>query len=400
MSAPGKAVSLAILIAAQVAVLSLWFVSAAILPEMLAEEPLAAWRQAALSSAVQAGFVVGALLSAVLGLADRFDPRRIFALSAVLGAVATLLLLVAPLGSWLAISLRFATGVLLAGVYPVGMKIAVGWGRSDRGLLVGLLVGGLTLGSAAPHLVAILGDSDWRSTVATTAAASALGGLSILLIGLGPYHSQAQRLSPRAVLLAWQDRRIRLAFAGYLGHMWELYAMWAWIGVVALASYSMSMAQETAQTWAKWTAFIAIASGGLTAGLAGAFADRIGKRQVAMLCLAGSLLGALATSVSFGGLAWVTFAAILLWGLTIVADSAQFSALVADYAPPDQAGSIMTLQTALGFALTIGTVQLTPPLVEGLGWPPVLAAMALGPLFGLWAMRRLGQLEPEEVRRG
>ncbi|GAB5468293.1 MAG: MFS transporter [Rhodospirillales bacterium] len=385
----GKAGSVLLLIVGQIAVLSLWFVSAAVLPEMLAERPLSPLRQAALSSAVQAGFVLGALASAFLGLADRFDPRRLFAACALLAALANVALLVVTIGGAAAIALRFATGVLLAGVYPVGMKMAVGWGQSDRGLLVGLLVGGVTLGSAAPHLVAALGGSDWRFTVQVTSLAALLGGLSILFVGLGPFHAQSPRLRLGASLLAWRDRRIRLAIAGYLGHMWELYAMWAWIGVAAAASYSATLSSDAAEQLAKWTAFIAIASGGLASGLAGALADRLGKRRIAMVCLAGSGTAALATALSFGGAVWLTFALVVVWGITIIPDSAQFSALVADYAPADQAGSLMTLQTALGFALTIVTVQATPALADLFGWPPILAVLALGPLYGLWAMRRL-----------
>ncbi len=387
-----KAGSIVILVLAQIAVLSLWFVSAAILPEMQAEAPMSAFRQAALSSAVQAGFVVGALTSAILGLADRFDPRRFFTLCAVLAAAANITLLAVPIGSLPAVALRFATGMLLAGVYPVGMKITVGWGQSDRGFLVGLLIAGLTLGSAMPHLLSALGAENWRMTVTLASLAAVAGGLSVLLVGLGPYHSRAKRFRFGDVFLAWTDRRIRLAIAGYLGHMWELYAMWAWIAVFTAASYSLTLGSEAAGELAKWTAFVAICAGGLSSAVAGPIADRIGKGRIAILAMLGSGSAALASAVAFGGPVWLTFLLVALWGFTIVPDSGQFSALVADFAPADHVGSLMTLQTALGFGLTVFVVQATPTVALAAGWPLVMAILALGPAYGIWAMLRLAKI--------
>jgi len=372
--------------------MSLWFISAAILPDMLLEAPITPMRQAFLSSAVQAGFVAGAMAFAIYGFADRYDPRRVFALCAVLAAIINAGLLVAPIGGDLAIFGRFLTGALMAGVYPVGMKIAVGWGTRDRGFLVGLLVGALTLGSASPHLAAILGGADWRIAVTATSIAAAAGGLLVLAITLGPHHARAASFDPRAILIAWTDRRIRLAYAGYLGHMWELYAMWAWIGVAASISYAASLPAEDAASMAKLTAFLAIGLGGLASVAAGLMADRIGKAEITIIAMALSGAAALATAASFGGPAWLTFALILIWGAAIVPDSAQFSALVADAAPAEQAGSLLALQTALGFTLTIATVQLTPVLAARFGWPPILAAMALGPAYGIVAMLRLRRL--------
>jgi MFS family permease len=391
MSGP-KFRSISCLVMAEIAAMSLWFVSAAILPDMLQETPITPARQAFLSSAVQAGFVAGAIAFAIWGFADRFDPRRVFALCAMTAAIVNAGLLVAPVGGNLAIFARFVTGGLMAGVYPVGMKIAVGWGTTDRGFLVGLLVGALTLGSASPHLAAMLGGADWRMAVIVTSLAAASGGLLVQAASLGPHHARAAAFNPRAVLIAWTDRRIRLAYAGYLGHMWELYAMWAWIGVVAFLSYSATLPAESAGPLAKLTAFLAIALGGLASIGAGRIADRIGKAEIAIVAMAVSGSAALATAASFAGPAWLTFILVMIWGAAIVPDSAQFSALVADAAPADQAGSLLALQTALGFTLTILTVQLTPVLAARFGWPPVLAGMALGPAFGIVAMMRLTRL--------
>lgn len=369
--------------------MSLWFVSAAILPDMLRETAISPFRQAALSSAVQIGFVFGALTSAILGLADRFDPRRVFAISAIGAGLINLVLLVVVPGSILAILARVATGFLLAGVYPVGLKIAIGWGDKDRGFLVGALVGALTLGSAVPHLIAISGGTNWRFTLIVSSISALLAGLTILFISLGPHHSIAPKFNPKTITTAWTDKRIRLAYAGYLGHMWELYAMWAWIGVATTISYSATLPLETAQYLAGLTAFVAIASGAIACVFAGKLADNIGKAEVTIFAMALSATAAIATALTFGGPVWITFAIVVFWGITIIPDSAQFSAIIADIAPPDQAGSLMTFQTALGFALTFITVQITPSLAAIFGWPIVLAALALGPAFGIVAMLKL-----------
>ena len=388
--AVGKAGSMALLMLAQVLVLSLWFISAATMPGMLAEVAISPARQAALSSGVQIGFVGGALVSAVLGLADRFDPRALFAGCAVLAAVANAALPVLPVGGDLAIALRVLTGLLLAGVYPVGMKMAAGWGLRDRGFLVGLLVGALTLGSSLPHLLAGLGGADWRVTVYLSAGGALIGGVVVLAVALGPYHARAQGFSLSAVTLAWTDRRIRRAYGGYLGHMWELYALWAWMPVAAAASFAGRMSAAEAQGLATWVTFAAIGLGAVSAVWAGWVAGRFGKANVALWSLVASLLAGLATAASFGGPWGLTAGLFVLWGIAVIPDSAQFSALVADAAPPELAGNLMTLQTALGFLLTFGTVQLAPVLAAEVGWQAVLAALALGPALGIaaiWALR-------------
>lgn len=384
-----KLTSILILVMAQVAGMSLWFASAAILADMQAEAAIPPARAAMLSSAVQAGFVIGALGMAVAGVADRFDPRRVFLASALIAAVANALLLAVPIGGVEAVFLRGLTGAALAGVYPVGMKIAVGWGEKDRGLLVGLLVGALTIGSAAPHAVALFGGADWRLVIATTSAAAVAGGLLSLAVKLGPYHARAPAFDPRAIRIAWRDPRIRLAYAGYLGHMWELYAMWAWIGVAASAGYAASLSGDAAIAFGKATAFIAIGVGGPACVLAGLLADRIGKAEVTMIAMGLSGALAVATALSLGGPPALTLVLAAAWGFFVIADSAQFSALVADAAPREYAGSLLTLQTALGFGLTIFTVQLAPLAAAEFGWRATFISLAAGPALGVLAMARL-----------
>lgn len=381
--------SITLLLIAEVAAMSLWFVSAAILPDMAREADLTPARQAALSSGVQLGFVIGALVSAIMGIADRFDPRRVFFFSAVTAGLINAVLLITPPGSAAAILARVLTGALMAGVYPVGMKIAVGWGKDDRGFLVSALVAALTLGSALPHLMALTGGSDWRFTVILASTASIFAGVLALFVSLGPYHAIAPRFNPAAIASAWTNKKVRYAYGGYLGHMWELYAMWAWIGVAATASYAATMSGSDARWYGTLTAFLAIAAGGIMCIYAGKMADKVGKGDVAIVAMWVSGLSAIATALTFGGAPWLTFICIMIWGLSIIPDSAQFSALVADASPPDQAGSLMTFQTALGFALTFATVQITPALVSAFGWQVILAGLALGPAFGIWSMRKL-----------
>ncbi|MEM9279849.1 MAG: MFS transporter [Pseudomonadota bacterium] len=390
-----KTRSITLLVLAQVSALSLWFISSAVLPDMLREYEISALAQAALTSAVAAGFVAGALISALTGLSDRFDPRRVFAACAGVAAVSGFALLVFEPGSALSILMRFITGMMLAGVYPVGMKIAVGWGREDRGLLVGLLVGALTFGSASPHLVAWLGEAEWRTTITIVSCLTLVSAGLILFSGLGPFHARAPAFKASAIGQAWTNKHVRYAYLGYFGHMWELYAMWAWIGVATLASYRLSMPEADAVSFSKLTAFLAIGLGGITCFIGGYVADRIGKAQVTIVAMAVSGLAALATAATFGGPPWLTFVVVLVWGIAIVPDSPQFSALVADGSPPEIAGSLMTFQTAIGFALTIFTVQITPYVVELTNWPTVMAIMALGPAFGIWYMLKLKQLSDE-----
>ena len=225
-----KGASLAVLAAAQVAAMSLWFSASAVLPDLMSQYALSDFQQSAFTSAVQAGFVAGSLFSALLGLADRVNPKQFFMVAAFVAAIANAGLLVVEPTSLLVLVLRFITGACMAGIYPVGMKIAASWAKGDMGLLVGLLVGALTLDSA-PHLVNGLATIDWRITIAVTSGLAFLSGISIQWVGLGPILTVGARFDLTAALWAWRIRSIRLANIGYLGHMWELYAAWAWIGI-------------------------------------------------------------------------------------------------------------------------------------------------------------------------
>lgn len=382
----GKARSVGLLVLAQVAAMSLWFVSSAILSDLKQEITLSPFFAALLVSAVPAGFVVGALYMAMSGIADRFDPRRVFAIAALLAATANLSMLWITPDHPLAVALRAFVGLCLAGVYPVGMKIAVGWGKQDRGWLVGLLVGGLTLGSAAPHLLAWLGGSNWRLTTVLASLSAVVAAALVCCTRLGPHHAVQARMNPRLVGVAWTDIRLRRAFVGYLGHMWELYALWAWIAPAAAASYALQMSDAQAVQWSKLTAFVAIAAGALLCPFAGKVADRVGKAELTIIAMGVSGSSAIVAACVFGGSAQIMAVVFVIWGLSVIPDSAQFSALVADLSPPEIAGSLLSLQTALGFSLTIVTVQVTPLLADTFGWPFLFCLLALGPGVGIVSM--------------
>jgi MFS family permease len=381
-----KPLQLGILCLAVVLPLSVWFAGTAAAPALLAAGRISSAEAGWLAASVQLGFVAGTLVSAVLGLADRWPERRFFAGSAALaGCCALLQSLLAPAG-WESFVLRALAGACMAGVYPVGMKLAAGWaGPRDAGIVVGLLVGGLTLGSASPHLVNALGGMGWRGVVAAASVAALLGAGLILCARLGPGHRPAPPFRPGLALRLFQNRGTRLATLGYLGHMWELYAMWAWVGAYLAASFAAagSAANAAAAT------FAVMAAGTLGCIGGGLLADRIGKARLTIWAMAISGTCCLLAGPLFSAAPGVVMLLCLVWGAAAVADSAQFSASVAEAADPGLAGTMLTVQTSLGFALTLPAIHLMPWLAGQFGWGGAFAALAIGPALGCLAMARL-----------
>jgi MFS family permease len=388
-SPSGKARHLAVLCLGVVLCLSVWFAGTAAVPDLLAEGLITRGDAAWLTAAVQLGFVAGTLVSAVLSLADRRDPRMLFLACGLLASAATLAqTLVAPSGL-AALALRFVAGAAMAGVYPVGMKLAASWARGDLGLLIGLLVGAVSLGSAMPHLIpSLLGGIGWQAAYLGAGVLAAAGGLSILAFRPGPLLGARPPFRPSQMLEAWQNKGLRYANLGYLGHMWELYAMWAWIGLFLAGVLGGEAGQ--AGPWV----FAVMAAGAVSCVLAGLVADRWNRASVAALCMLASGSCALLVGPAAAVAPWLAVAVALVWGFTVVADSAQFSACIVSLSPPDYVGTMLTVQTSLGFLLTAATIALVPLAIQGLGWNWAFALLAPGPLLGAWAMWRLRAMLP------
>jgi MFS family permease len=397
--AAGKPVQLALIAAAEMLALALWFSASAVVPQLREHWALTPSAAGWLTASVQLGFVTGALASAALNLPDRVPVVRLMALSMAAGAAFNALIAVADVTLSATLALRFATGAALAGVYPPGMKLVATWCREDRGFGIGLLVGALTLGSALPHLVNALpifgegGMPPWRPTLLTSSALAAAAALLVALWARpGPFLTAVAPFHWRFALETLRHRPTRLANFGYLGHMWELYAMWAWVPVLLLASYRAAGLDDA---HARLAGFAVIGIGAAGCVLAGVLADRFGRTTLTIASLAVSGACALAAGLLFHHPLLLT-ALCLVWGFAVVADSAQFSAAVSELTDPRYVGSALTLQTSLGFLLTLVTIQLVPALLDYLDWSAVLALLALGPAFGIVSMLALRRL-PEAL---
>ena len=371
----------------QLLALSLWFSASAVAPTLAAEWELDTGQIAGLTGWVQIGFVVGALIIAVTNLADVVPSRRLFAGAAVLGAAANLGLLAIDADAVAsAMVLRFVTGVTLAGVYPSGLKIMAGWFERGRGMALGVLVGALTVGSASPHLVRGLG-LEWQFVVVAASAAAVTAAVIVGRFVLdGPFSTGTSDFDLSHLGRILRNRRFRLATIGYLGHMWELYALWTWAVLFLAASES---AAGVSYGSISTITFFVIAAGGIGSWLAGLVSDRLGREIAASIALGVSGSLAVLSPVFFGVSPLVVVPVMLLWGAAVVADSAQFSVIVTEVTRSEIRGTALTLQTALGFLLTLVTIRVTPAIADQIGWRWGLAWLAIGPAVGLWAMKAL-----------
>ncbi len=390
---------LALLATAELFGMSLWFAANAVASMLRAEWQLSGSEVAWLTTMVQLGFVAGTAMSALLNLADVIPARLLFGASAVLGALANAALLGAG-GYEVALATRFATGFCLAGVYPPAMKMAATWFRARRGLAVGTVVGALTVGKAVPYLVHAVPGAGVSGVVLTTSAAAVLAALMVFVVYHdGPYHFPPRRFSWGLVGVVLRERRWRLATGGYLGHMLELYSFWTWIPAFVAASIAAE-AQHTgiatphAATAASLLAFGIIAVGGAGCIWGGLSADRVGRERLVTIAMAASGTCALLVGLTFGRSLLLLAPVALVWGFFVIADSAQFSVMVTESVPPHSVGTALTIQTSLGFLLTTVSIQAVPPVVARVGWAWAFPMLALGPVLGIWSIRRLVMLVP------
>ena len=370
--------------------MTLWFSATAANAAIVAEFHLTAAETAWLTMAVQAGFVIGTLVSAVLNLPDIINPRRLFNIGCLVGALANASLGVASSPRALVL-LRVVTGAALAWVYPPGMKIAAGWFAERRGAALGVLIGALTVGSAFPHLLALLSARvPWRVLMLAASFLAVLGGgLVVAFVRDGPYVASSARFDPGAVARVFSDRNTRLATLGYLGHMWELYAVWTWIAAFASAAVGVGPAARTGSLTGSALAFVTIASGALGSVVAGSFADRIGKARIAAWAMLVSAACCAAAGIAYRAPLPALFVFAAVWGVAVVADSAQLSALVAQYSPRDHVGTALTVQTCTGFLLTMASIRLLPAVAQTIGWQWVFLCLVPGPFLGALALRGL-----------
>ena len=389
--------TLAVVSLATLFALSVWFSTNAVGPALKLEKGFSTGDLAWLTIAVQLGFVAGTLISAVTNLSDLVKARYVFGASAAIAGI--LNLGVIPLDDFGAvIAVRFATGMFLAGVYPPGMKIISGWFQSGRGIALGVMIGALTIGSGSPHLLRSAFVDNWEATIV---ASSVLAGLSAVLVVTltrdGPHDVAGAKFDPRYMLRAFTERGPRLTLFGYLGHMWELYAMWAWIGVFLGTVYGTKTVLGTGFELASAVAFAVFVAGAIASYAAGTMAERWGRAYTTSLAML--ISGASALVVGFLPIDWEWAIAVLVlvWGASVIADSAQFSTAMTELGEPAYRGTLLTFQTGLGFALTAVSIRLVPIVENSAGWGWAFAILAIGPALGIVAMMRLRSV-PESLK--
>lgn len=381
---------LALIALAELLGMSVWLGANAVAPQLAEQWALSPGQTGWLSTSVQLGFVLGTALAALLNLADTLPSRWYFAAAAAAAALANAALLVVP-GFRSALVCRVLTGVFLAGVYPPTMKMAATWFRDRRGLAIGIVVGALTIGKAVPYLVHAVPGAGVTPVILAASVAAVLAAILIALFyrdGPAPFPRRPFTLALAGAVL--HSKEYRQALGGYVGHMLELYACWVWLpSFLAASVLARGVAAHESAGWVNVLSFIVIAAGALGCVIGGQLADRIGPVRLVVIAMAVSGSCALLTPLVFGAPALVLIPLLVVWSVSVIADSAQFSTLVTRVVPPHAVGTALTLQTSIGFLATTITIQLVPVLVEYVGWRYAFPALAIGPALGIVAIRRL-----------
>jgi MFS family permease len=387
--------ALALLALTLVLSMSTWFSASAVIPQLQGLWDLSATGAAWLTIAVQLGFVTGALVASLLSLSDVVHPRQLI-LAGSVGAATANALLIGIEGPAVGIPLRFATGFFLAAVYPPAFKLMATWFRRRRGMALGVLVGAIVVGNGSPHLVNGLGGLKWQVVIVTTSALTVVGGLATGFgVRDGPFPFPRASFDPRQARAVFANRGVRLASFGYFGHMWELFAMYTWF--LAFFTSHLEARGSPVGPNAAYATFAVIAVGGLGSWAAGILSDRWGRTRTTSLAMGVSGACCLLIGPLIAAPTCVVLGLALVWGVTVVADSAQFSTMVTELADQAYVGTALTLQLAIGFAVTVPTIWLIPIVEAMVGWQWAFALLALGPLFGVASMLRLRSL-PEAAR--
>ena len=380
---------------AEMLAISVWLVSSAIAKELAQDWNLHSWQTGALTTSVQLGFVAGTLLAALLNLADIWSNRFYFLGCAILAGFANAGLLWCN-GFETALVSRFFVGFFLAGVYPPAMKMIATWFQASRGFAIGTLIGALALGKATPFLLRAIQVDQWQSVVMASSLAAFVGAMLVgVLYRDGPFPFQKRKFSFSLVLNVLRDQKTRLAIGGYLGHMWELYAMWVWIG--AFLSAAAKQAEGVSESIVDLVTFSVIGVGAIGCIVGGILADQFGRERFVNAAMAVSGLCCILIGLVFAANFWLCVGVALVWGFAVVADSAQFSTMVTEVSPQHAVGTALTLQTSLGFLLTTVTIQLVSVIKSEFGWDYAFVILALGPVFGIIAILRLAQVKNKSM---
>ena len=387
-----KQMSLLLVTVATFLSLSVWFSTNAVSTALETDKAIGESSMTVLTIAVQIGFVFGTLFISFTNLSDRINARTLFTVSSILAAITNFL--VVPLDSPDALIVtRFATGAFLGGVYPMGMKVLSGWYVSGRGFAIGTLVGAVTLGSGTPHILMSVFSENWQMVILVSSILAITGGVILkVFVGDGPHDVVGAKFNPRYLISALSQRGPRLALIGYLGHQWELYAMWAWIGSFMFYVLEERPLFGDGIQLASVITFLVFAVGAVASSLAGAWSEKIGRTAVATIAMV--ISGCVALFVGFIPVEWSVLIVIfvLIWGASVIADSAQFSTAITELSDPVYRGTMLTFQTGVGFALTAVSIWLLPVVKDLSGWGWAFAILALGPVVGITAMLRLRSL--------